>query len=190
VSFKSFIKSHKKSVVAAAGAGAVLVGCMGASGAWLTAQGQLPVQFDTGSLSVLINGAPSNAAPIGFHNVVPGSNNVRTQTFTVKNNGTVSAAVTIGEPVQPTQLKGGTGLTASDIANQLFIGVDGHLPYESVGRAIATNGSGNGTISLGTLAPGETGTYTVRVGLSDDAGNAWENVTAAGTVGVDLTQSH
>jgi len=149
-----------------------------ASGAYFSASEQMPVSGSTGTLSVMVNGAASNAIGIAFPNLVPGQ--TQQQVFTVTNTGSVAANVTIGEPITVSSLHGNVQAANYGL---LSVGVEGHGGLHSI---LATPD----TISLGELGAGDTGTYTVDVALDSSAGNDWQGASASGTVTVTLDQVH
>jgi len=152
-----------------------------ASGAYFSASEPMPVSGNTATLSVEVNGAASDATGITFKNIAPGKK--LTQSFTVKNTGTVAADVEIGAPISVSGVHGHVSSMAE--LGQLSAGIVGYGGLKAI-----TGYSGTSTIDLGTLQPNQTRTYTAEVLLDQNAGNDWQGATASGTVTVTLNQAH
>lgn len=152
-----------------------------ASGAYFSASETMPVAGNTAHLGIMVNGAATDKVGIKFPDLAPGQ--TEQASFTVTNTGNVAADVTIGTPIHIADVKGDPALLNIGDISLLSVGVENYQPMTSIT-------SSPSTISLGQLAAGATGTYTVDVKLDSTAGNDWQSASASGTVTVALEQSH
>lgn len=170
--------SRKKFIMTTAAVAFVgVVGVTGISGttANFTASDTGNVKVDTATLTVeLSDTANTGSFELKYPSLAPGD--AKVDHFTVKNTGSVAADVKIGAPF--------TGLQANigqANPNKLTVAIDGYqtlAPVTSVGQQI----------NLGSLAPGQSRTYTVRVGLDSSAGNEWQGKSLSTNVTVTLQQ--
>jgi hypothetical protein len=140
---------------------------------------------DTGSASVSTATLALNLSDAAGHtgtfdlnyaNLKPGDSVVKV--FKVTNNGSIPGTAKLGQPVTPTTVP--SGLTVADAA-ELKVGVDGVASPVSVTSLPSS-------FNLGTVAPGETKAYSLRIELASSAGNEWQGKTLAGTATVTLEQ--
>lgn len=170
--------SRKKIVMTVAAA--ALLGVVGAAGmssttANFTASDTGSVKVDTATLTVeLSDTANTGTFKLDYPNLAPGETKV--DQFTVKNTGSVAADVKIGAPFPGLQANIGQANP-----NKLTVAIDGY-------QAVAPVTSVGNSITLGSLAPGQSRTYTVRVGLDGSAGNEWQGKTLSTNVTVTLQQ--
>jgi hypothetical protein len=177
---KSFLQSRAvryMSVVTLMGGGAAGVLATAPSGANFTASGQGAASVETANLHMALgdNHGSSNTFNLTYANLAPGDD--KTDTFTVKNTGSVDAEVTVS--VGPLKSLSGS----PDNINQFKIGIDNVLPLTPVATALAHQ-----PIDLGPLAAGPTQTYTVHAALDFAADNTWQDFKASTAVQVTLTQ--
>lgn len=149
------------------------------TGADFTASDTGRVDVQTATLTIELSSPGSTGTfDLDFDNLKPGQ--VLTQTFKVKNTGSIAANAKLGAPITGASLTGGS-LTGADYS-ELKLGVAGYQAMTSV-TALPS------TIDLGTLAAGQAKTFTVQVGLDQSAGNEWQDVKVGATATVTLTQS-
>ena len=163
--------------VAAIGAGALLL--VPNTGANFSANDNGTVHADTATLTIELSDAnhPHTFA-MNFANVSPG--NSVYQQFTVKNTGSIGAShVKLGNTVSGVTFIPQTGQNP-DLA-KLQVSIDGYLPMTAA-NAVTT------PVDLGSLAAGQSRTYTVRVGLASSATNDWQGVILNATTSVTLEQ--
>jgi hypothetical protein len=161
--------------IALFGVGGLLIAALAlapVSGAYFsdTKTGQATVS--TGSLSLeLVNG--SRTLDFAFDGIVPGVQ--QTQTFTVKNAGTVAGAMRFDMGAVTTQ----TGQSLS--LRSLHYAVDG--------EGFSTGFDGNGaSVDLGIFQAGQSKTFSIDAILDSAAGNDWQGVVATNSATVTLTQ--
>jgi hypothetical protein len=140
---------------------------------------------DTGSVAVgtaklKVNLSDPNGSTgtfnLNYVNLKPGDSVVKV--FSVTNNGTIPGTAKLGQPVTATTVP--SGLTVADAA-KLKVGVDGVASPVSVTSLPSS-------FNLGSVAPGETKNYALRIELASNAGNEWQDKVLAGTVTVTLEQ--
>ena len=167
----------RTSIVAVAGAvaiGLLLIGT-GSTGADFTASDTGNVSVQSGTLTVELSDANNTGTfDLSYPNLAPGD--VKVDKFTVKNTGSIPADVKFGMPVNVT----GYNVGNADVS-KLSFSVDNYQPTTSV-TAMPSS------ISLGSLNPGQSRTYTVRVGLDQSAGNEWQGRSVSASVTVTLNQ--
>ena len=147
------------------------------TGADFSASDTGTVSIQSGNLTVELSDSNSvGTFDLDFDNLAPGETKV--DQFTVKNTGSIPADVKLG----------GISLGANNFAgltgpqlNMLKAGIDGY-------QASASVPSLTGVMQLGELNPGQSRTYTVRVGLDQVAGNEWQNRHVAAGLTVTLAQ--
>lgn len=118
-----------------------------------------------------------------FNNVRPNTNDATndsavTQTFYVRNTGSIPAVATVGVPIS--NVNAGSGLTASDY-QKLLVGINGGamVPVTSMPSAV----------NLGVLNPGQVIAVPVKMTLVKAAGNEWQGKVLGADVTVTLTQA-
>ena len=172
------VSRSKKLVIAAAGAALVgIVGVAGISGtgANFSASDTGNVSVQSGTLTVELSDSNNvGTFNLSYPNLAPGETKV--DKFTVKNTGSIAADVKIGAPFSGVQVNLGNANPA-----KLMVGIDN---YQSVVAAPSLAGD----INLGSLNPGQSRTYTVRVGLDASAGNEWQGRSLSTNVTVTLQQ--
>lgn len=172
-------RSIRRSVIGLTGAAAIglAVFGVGSTGADFTASDTGNVSVQTGNLSIeLSDDDATGTFQLAYPNLAPGDTKV--DQFTVKNTGSIAADVKIGGVSLGAQNL--NGLTGAQL-NLLKASIDGY-------QATAPVSSLSSTIQLGTLNPGQSRTYTVRVSLDQSAGNEWQNRNIAAGVTVTLSQ--
>lgn len=166
----------KKFLVGGMGAGAIALALLvPTTGADFSASDTGSVEATTGTLTVELNDADNvGTFQLSYPNLAPGQ--VKVDKFTVKNTGSIPADVVIGQPFSNVAVNLG-------VANpsKLLVSVDGYQV-----QVPATSLTGN--LSLGSLNPGQSRTYTVRVGLDQSAGNEWQGKSLSTDVTVSLKQ--
>jgi hypothetical protein len=175
----------KKNVLRAGGGFAVLLaaGLMLpslVSGANFSASDTGKVTVSTATLDINLsdaNGA-QGTFQLDFRNLKPGQ--VQTQTFTVKNTGSIAGNVSLGNPISGISASL-AGLNGSDLA-ELKIGVAGYQALTPVTQLTSAS------IDLGSLAAGQSRTYTMQVSLDQAAGNEWQGKSVGATATVTLNQ--
>lgn len=162
--------------VAALGIAAALL-LVPVSGADFTASDTGRVDVATATLTLDLSGGSqaSGGFDLDFSNLKPGE--TQTQTFTVKNTGSIAADVSLGGPL--TAVSGSIG---NANPGQLKIGVAGYKALTPAPQLAS------GAIDLGSLGSGEQRTYTMQVSLDSAAGNEWQGKTIGATATVTLDQ--
>lgn len=159
-------------------AGVVAVGLALAApttGADFSASDTGNVSAQAGTLTIELSDAQNTGTfNLAYPNLAPGETKV--DQFTVKNTGSIPADVKIGAPFSGVVANLGTANPS-----KLLVSIDGYQAAVS-----ATSLTGN--IALGSLAPNQSRTYTVRVGLDSSAGNEWQGKSVATNVTVTLNQ--
>lgn len=169
----------RNAIVAVAGTAAIglAVFGVGSTGADFSASDTGTVSIQSGTLTVELSDSTNvGTFDLSYQNLAPGE--TKLDTFTVKNTGTIPADVKIsGVSVGANNLSGLTGPQLQ----MLKASVDGYL--------VATPAlSLPGSIALGSLNPGQSRTYKVRIGLDQAAGNEWQGRNFTSTVPVTLAQ--
>lgn len=170
-------KRIRNSIIGVAGATALGLGLMGAgsTGADFSASDTGNVSIQSGTLTVELSDSDNvGTFQLSYPNLAPGDE--KADKFTVKNTGSIPADVEIGAPFSNVSANLGAANPA-----KLMVGVDGY-------QATASAPSLAGNISLGSLNPGQSRTYTVRVGLDQSAGNEWQGKSLSTDVTVTLKQ--
>lgn len=168
-----------KGIIGTVGAlGIIAAVLLPGSGANLSASDTGTVNVGTATLTLSLgddNGS-SGTFNLNFPNLKPGQS--LTQTFYVKNTGSIQANASIGAPTT-----GNFTVPSGQNPNpaKLKAGVDNYLALTPI--------TGLSTINLGTLNAGETKGFTLRIGLDSSAGNEWQNVHVGGTATVTLNQA-
>lgn len=164
--------------LAAAALGLTLHGA-GSTGADFSASHTGNVSVQAGTLTVQLSDADNTGTfKLSYPNIKPGD--MPYDQFTVKNTGSIPANVKLGMPISVTGYNLGGGQGNANPA-QLSASIDGYLAPTSVTSL-------TGDIQLGSLQPGESRTYTVRVGLDHNAGNEWQGKSVSADVTVTLNQ--
>ena len=173
------------------GAAAILgLGVVAGSGAIFNDTDTARVDINTATVQLGVNDADNvGIIDLDFNNLKPGATD--TQTFSVKNEGSIDAVATLGSNFTNSTPPANVDYT------QLSVGV------RSEGGTVTGIGGGSGaavgsTLSpvtslpaswdLGTLKPGQTKTFYVDVKLDINAGNAWQGQHFGGNIPVTLTQ--
>lgn len=167
----------RKSIIGLAVGGALglAVFGVGSTGADFSASDTGNVSIQSGTLTVELSDSNNvGTFQLAYPNLAPGE--VKVDQFTVKNTGSIPADVEIGAPFSGVQANLG-----SANPSKLMVGVDG---YQSMVAAPTLAGN----IDLGSLNPGQSRTYTVRVGLDQSAGNEWQGKSLSTNVTVTLKQ--
>jgi len=164
------IRINKKKPLAIALASLAVIGMgAGLSSAYFTASEPLTVNGSVASFGILVNGAPSNAAPLTIGKIAPGV--VAKGTFTVTDTSdTLAGVVYIDQLISLGNVSGGNGLTAADLADLKIsiVGSNGYnLPFTAADQL------GGAVLDLGGIAKNSTNTYVVSAKLAEDAGNQW-----------------
>lgn len=161
----------------AAIAAALLFVGAGSTGADFSASDTGNVSINSGTLTVELSDSQNTGTfELSYPNLAPGE--MKADKFTVKNTGSLPANVKIsGVNVGANNL---SGLTPAQLG-MLKASIDG---YKTATPVTAMTGE----IPLGSLAAGQSRTYTVRVGLDQAAGNEWQNRNVAAGVTVTLNQ--
>ena len=154
-------------------AGLVLVPTTGADFS-ASDTGRVDINTATLSIGLTDNKESAGTFDLDFANLAPGQSQV--QTFYVTNTGSIAADASIGAPISGVSFAPNNGQNA----NLLRIGVDG-----IVAPAPAANIS---TIVLGTVEPGQTRAFNLRVELDQSAGNEWQGTKVGAIATVTLNQ--
>ena len=176
-------KSISKKNIARTGGGIAAIGVAAAlllvpvSGADFSASDTGDVDVSTATLTLDLSGGSqaSGGFDLDFTNLKPGE--TQTQTFTVKNTGSIAADVSLGGP-----LSGVSASLGNANPSQLKIGVAGYKALTPAPQLAS------GAIDLGSLAAGQERTYTLQVSLDQAAGNEWQGKTIGATATVTLNQ--
>lgn len=160
-------------------AAGALAAAVGGSGAYFTDQQSLHVTGSTGSLSILVDGVSNNTAALAFGEINPGMTVDRT--FTVKNNGSVAADISIGSP---SAMSGTWNVTTAAQKPMMSVGIKGFLADTPLTQL------GSGPVQLGSIPAGASYTYTVEAVLSPAANDEWQNASGSATVQVIANQHH
>ena len=160
------------------GAAAVAIGLAllaPTTGADFSASDTGKVTAAAGTLTIELSDAQNTGTfDLNYPNLAPGETKV--DQFTVKNTGSIAADVKIGAPFSGVAVNLGQANPA-----KLMVAIDGYhanSPVTALGNSI----------NLGSLAPGQSRTYTVRVGLDASAGNEWQGKSVSTNVTVTLAQ--
>jgi len=184
---KLSINIKKKPLVAAVIALALMGAGLGATGAYFSASQPLTVNGSVASFGILINGAPSNAAPVSFSKFGPGV--VSEGSFTVTDTSdTLAGVVYADQLINLGNVTGGGSLTAADLS-KLEISIDGtngySLPFTPLSQL------GTTPLSLGSIGVGATNTYYVKAKLSTAAGNEWIGASLSNAqIQITVQQAH
>ncbi|MES2876395.1 MAG: hypothetical protein V4678_02890 [Patescibacteria group bacterium] len=171
---KNSIRKPIIGLAAVAALGLAVFG-VGSTGADFSASDTGNVSIQSGTLTVELSDANNvGSFQLSYPNLAPGE--IKADQFTVKNTGSIPADVEIGAPFSNVNANLGSANPA-----KLTVGVDNYKPM-----AVVTTMTGN--VALGSLNPGESRTYTVRVGLDQSAGNEWQGKSLSTDVTVALKQ--
>ena len=173
-------KFNRRSIVVGT-AGAAAVGLLllgtGSTGADFTASDTGTVSIDSGNLTIELSDAEDTGTfGLAYPNLAPGD--VKVDKFTVKNTGSIPADVSL--KLNSLGTNNLAGLTPAQL-NMLTASIDSYQTTASVPSL-------TGNMALGSLNPGQSRTYVVRVGLDQAAGNEWQNRSVNATMAVTLKQ--
>lgn len=181
--------SKKKFAITGLALAAVVgIGLIPATGAYFSASDNGSAKVSMATLSVDL-GDNAHGLEGTFHanfdNLAPGGS--ASQTFYVKNTGSIPATVHLKQNVQsfaggPDWPATGTSAHAQEV-QKLKSAVDGYS-----GWVRAWNQALNA--DLGVLQPGEQKAYTLMFALDSDAGNMWQGLQVGANVVITLDQLH
>lgn len=168
----------RNAIVAVAGTAAIglAVFGVGSTGADFSASDSGTFSTQSGTLTVELSDATNTGTfDLAYPNLAPGE--TKLDTFVVKNTGSIPADVKISNVGGANNLSDLTSVQRS----MLKASIDGYLAATPITSL-------PGSTALGSLNPGQSRTYKVRIGLDQAAGNDWQGRNTSATVTVTLAQ--